>query len=82
MKSSNRDLLVLSKNASPDPQQLEQEVEKLHEILFHIETLRNFCIVNELIDVNRYKVITKPEKIERIVRENRLKPFQFISNKN
>jgi hypothetical protein len=82
MKSLNRDLLVLSKNTSPDPQELEHEVEQLHQILFHAETMSNFCMVNELIDVNRYKVITKPRQVERIVREKRLKPFQFISNKN
>lgn len=82
MKSLNRDLLVLSKNTSPDPRQLEHEVEQLHEILFHVETMRNFCMANELIDMNRYKIIRKPHQIERIVRENTLKPFQFINNKN
>ena len=34
MKSSNRDLLVLSKKVSLDPIELEHEVELLHELLF------------------------------------------------
>ncbi len=82
MKSANRDLLVLSKKAALDPSQLEQEVAQLHQILFHTETLRNFCIVTELIDINRYKIINKPHKLERFIREHSLKPFQFIFNKN
>ncbi len=82
MKSANRDLLVLSKKESLDPSQLEQEVEQLHEILFHVETLRHLCNVSEIIDVNRFKIISKPIKVERFLREHKLKPFQFISNKN
>ncbi len=82
MNSTNRDLLVLSKKASLDPAELEHEVEQLHEILFRAENIRNFCIVSELIDINRFKIITKPLKIERFLREHKLKPFQFISNKN
>jgi hypothetical protein len=82
MKRINRDLLVLSRNASPDPKELEHEVEQLHQLLFHVESLHNFCRVNEIVDVNQYKIITKPNKIERIIREYKLKPFQFVSNKN
>ena len=82
MKSSKRDLLVLSKKVSLDPQELEHEVEMLHELLFHIETITNFCKANEIIDVNRYKIITKPHLIEQIVRRPTLKPFNFICNKN
>jgi hypothetical protein len=82
MKSFNRDLLVLSKKASLDPGELEHEVEQLHQILFFTETMQNFCIANELIDVNRYKIITKPHLIQRLVQEGELKPFQFVCNKN
>jgi hypothetical protein len=79
---TNRDLLLLSKKASPDPKELEHEVEKLHEMLFHVESMSNFCIANEVIDLNRYKIIQKQNRIERIVRQRMLKPFQFINNKN
>lgn len=82
MKSVNRDLLVLSKGTSNDKEAMNREVEKLHELLFHVECMENFCIVNEVIDVNQYKIITNKVKIERIVRNHLLKPFQFISNKN
>ncbi len=81
MKSVKRDLLVLSKNASIDKLELEHEVEKLHELLFHVECLENFCLANEIIDLNKYKVINDPVRIERIIR-SKMKPFQFINNKN
>ena len=82
MKSTNRDLLVLSKKATLDPLELEHEVEQLHQLLYYTETIRNLSIASEIIDVNNFKIITKPHKIERYLRENNLKPFQFISNKN
>ncbi len=82
MKSSNRDLLVLSKKVSLDPRELEHEVELLHELLFQVEALSNFCHATEIIDVNRYKIISKTHIIEQIIREKSLKPFQFLFNKN
>ncbi len=79
---ANRDLLLLSKKASPDPKELEHEVEQLHELLFNVESLPNFCLANEIIDLNSYKIINAVNKIEKIIREKNLKPFQFINNKN
>ena len=82
MMSSKRDLLVLSKRVSFDQQKLEHEVELLEAILMNIETTRNLCLFSEVIDVNRYKIIKKPYKIEKIVKQGELKPFQFLYNKN
>lgn len=79
---ANRDLLLLSKKAAPDPKELEHEVEQLHELLFIVESFPNFCIANEIIDLNRYKIIQKASRIERIIKGKSLKPFQFILNKN
>lgn len=82
MNSSNRDILLLSKKGSCDKKEMELEVEKLHKLLFHVESMENFCIVNEIIDLNKYKIISKPTKIEKIVRQGKMEPFQFINNKN
>lgn len=82
MNASNRDILVLSKKVSMNPTELEHEVELLHELLFHVEAISNFCLATEVIDVNRYKIIHKAHLIERIIREKNLKPFQFLCNKN
>ncbi len=78
----NRDLLLLSKNVSLDPKELEHEVEQLHELLFSVESLPNFCLANEIIDLNRYKIIQKASSIEKIIKGKSLKPFLFINNKN
>ena len=82
MNSANRDILPLSKKRSGDKKEMELEVEKLHKLLFHVESMENFCIVNEIIDVNNYKIIQKAAKIEKIVRQPKMKPFVFINNKN
>lgn len=78
----NRDLLVLTKKETMNPKELEQEVELLVDLLYHVEQMDAFCVANELIDLNRYKIIQKPHLIKQAVREKKLKPFVFISNNN
>ncbi|CAN5670002.1 hypothetical protein BH10BAC2_BH10BAC2_44840 [soil metagenome] len=78
----NRDLLVLTKKETMNPRELEQEVELLVDLLYHVEQMDAFCVANELIDLNRYKIIQKPHLIRQAVREKKLKPFVFISNNN
>jgi len=82
MKSSKRDLLVLSKNASANQKEMALEVEKLHDLLFHVESIENFCVANEVIDLNSYKIIHNHIKIKRIISQKKMKPFVFINNKN
>ncbi|MCW3114803.1 MAG: hypothetical protein JWR18_3199 [Segetibacter sp.] len=82
MKSAKRDLLVLSKNGSTDEREMELEVEKLHDLLVLVEALENFCIANEIIDLNKYKIIDDVNKVQKIIMKNKMKPFQFINNKN
>lgn len=82
MKSTKRDLLVLSKKASTDQREMQLEVEKLHDLLLNAESIENYCTANEIIDIDRYKIIQQPQKIQRIIRKNKMKPFQFINNKN
>ena len=82
MNLLNRDLLVLTKKTAMKPGELEHEVELLVDLLFHVENMTAFCIANELIDLNRYKIIRKPHLIQQILRDKKLKPFVFISNMN
>ena len=82
MNTPNRDLLVLTGTTKMNRQLLEQQVELLNDLLYHVENLNAFCIANEVIDVNKYKIIQKPHIILQIIREKSLKPFVFISNKN
>ena len=82
MKIPNRDLLVLIKDEFPSTFSMEHELEQLNEILFRTETMENFCIANEVFDLNRHAVIENRRKLVRVLRRQELKPFQFICNKN
>lgn len=81
MKTSNRDLLVLTRSVALNKEEMDEEVQKLHALLFETESIANFCIANEIIDIDRYKIIDKPSKIQKLV-ARKLKPFQFVNNKN
>ena len=82
MKTPNRDLLVLLKDEFMSEQAIEHEVEQLNEILFHVESVHNFCMAHEIIDLNKYKIVGTPKFIIQVVKQKELKPFQFICNKN
>jgi hypothetical protein len=82
MKTPNRDLLVLVKDEFANEQFMEQELEQLNDLLFHYETMDNFCTAHEVFDMNKYKIIRKHNPLRQIARLPELKPFQFLCNKN
>jgi hypothetical protein len=82
MKTPNRDLLVLVKDEYMNERFMEQELEQLNDLLFHCETMDNFCLSHEVFDMNRYKILTNAVAIQQIIRHKELKAFQFICNKN
>ena len=82
MNPQNRDLLVLTKKELMNQQELEHEIELLNDLFYRVESSNALCIVNEVIDINRYKVIRKLHQVRDILKEPKLKPFVFICNKN
>jgi hypothetical protein len=82
MKASNRDLLVLLKDESMSNQAIEQEVESLNELLHDVESADEFCRVNEVIDMNRYKIHKEQKCLVQVMYQPELKPFVFLSNMN
>jgi hypothetical protein len=82
MKTSNRDLLVLLKDESMDNKAIEHEVEQLNEMLFHVESTDNFCRANEIVDMNKYKVLHDQKCLVQLMYQSELKPFVFLCNKN
>jgi hypothetical protein len=82
MKPASRDLLVLSKKATINKREMEREIEKLNRLLFHAESMDKLCQVNEIIDINLFRIIRKSKKIEKVLSADKLKPFQFVHNKN
>lgn len=82
MQDMNRDLLVLSQAAHQNPDVLERELAQLNTMLFHTENWPVFCTANEILDVNRHKIIRKTHLIQQILTEKKQKPFVFTCNKN
>jgi hypothetical protein len=82
MKTPDRDLLVLMKDEFVTEQFMACELEKLNELLFQYETLETFSVAHEVFDLNSYKILRGTRYIQRIVRQQELKPFQFLCNKN
>ena len=82
MNKSNRDLLVLFNQELMTPQALEHEVSLLHDLLFQVERIDNLVAAHELIDLNSYKLSSKPTVIKSFIRSLKEKPFVFLNNKN
>jgi hypothetical protein len=81
MKSPNRDLLVLARTNGTGTQ--DQEIEQLNELLCHVESMEAFCVANEVINLNRHRISSKPEQVkQQIGKRETSKPFVFINNKN
>jgi len=60
----------------------EHEIELLNRLLHDVENTETFCMVHEVIDVNRYKIIQTAREIKKFIWAQNLKPFIFISNLN
>ena len=82
MKTRNRDLLVLLKDEFKNEQSIEHELERLNELLHGTETIDNYCIAYEVIDLNKYKIYNQRKRIAQVFSQNKLKPFQLLCNKN
>jgi len=82
MNNPNRDLLVLFNQELMTPQSIEHEVELLHQLLYAIERIENLAIAHEIIDLNKYKVISKPVQLRKLIRQKELKPFVFLNCRN
>ena len=82
MNTTNRDLLVLFNQDILSPQAIEHQVELLHELLFKVESTENISIAHEIIDLNRYKIISKKHQIKEFIRKKQSPAFVFLNNKN
>ena len=82
MKTPNRDLLVLVKNDHLNQRAMERELEKLNQLLFNFETIENLCIAYEVFDLNVYRIHNRLKLLKKVINKKRLKPFEFLFNKN
>ena len=82
MNDSNRDLLVLSSFAHMSNEEFDRQLVLLNQLLYEIETWDTFSTVNEIININRRKIIRKPYLVQKALSEKGTKPFVFTCNKN
>jgi len=82
MHNPNRDILVLLKQELMTAQAMEREVSLLHELLYTVERLDNLVTAHELLDLNKFKVISKFAHIKNYLRSGKEKPFVFLNNLN
>ena len=82
MNDANRDLLVLTKTVHLQPDEVERQLQLLNTLLFDTENWDSFCKANEILDINRRKIISKTFLIQKILTEKKQKPFVFVCNKN
>jgi hypothetical protein len=82
MRATNRDLLVLVKDELLSPASMEMELERIHKLLVGFETPDNLSLVHEVFDMNRYKRLSFPHSIQKVMNVKEIKPFVFIINKN
>jgi hypothetical protein len=82
MNPRNRDLLVFTKKQITNKAELERQIEQLNDLFYLVEASNAACIANEVIDLNRYKIINNMYRVRSILQASHLKPFVFISSKN
>ncbi len=82
MNKSNRDLLVLIRQDFGNPDIQEKNMLQLHEMLFNTERLDNFVRSHELIDLNRYKILSGSFELKKWVRKKKNTAFVFLNNLN
>ncbi len=82
MNSENRNLFLFANKEKLLPEDLRKELLFLGRILYGSESYYNLAYSNEIIDINRRKIIRKHHLVHQILSEKREKAFVFIFNKN
>jgi hypothetical protein len=77
-----RDLFLVTKMDQISNAEVEKEMQLLNEILYGIESMHTFALVNEVLDMQKYKVIKKPHLVADAIRKQKFRPFVFLYNKN
>ncbi len=82
MTPRNIDLLVFTKRDSMNQDELQKEIELISDLFYFVENSDVLCKVNEVIDVNQYKILSRSSEVKQALRNSHHKPFVFICNKN
>jgi hypothetical protein len=80
--SRSRDLLVVSRMATFSTELLQIETEGLHKLLDSIEDTSNVANCCEILNLVRYRVQKRRERVLKTLHQPAHQPFIFIFNKN
>lgn len=82
MRRGHRDLLVVSGKLHQSPQ-FEDEIRQIESLLLWVELVAQIAAASEVIDLKRYRVVRKKEKVARLIRDRDTEvPFMFLFNLN
>lgn len=74
-------MLVTKKN-NLNKTEIEQTIIGLDKVLVSVEKFNSICNACEIIDLNKYKIITNRKQVAFYVTNKQHKKFVFICNKN
>lgn len=74
--------MILNKSVVFNNTQLDREVKHLHDILVVVESIEKISCAHEIIDINKYRIISKPSTIEKLISKSPLESFCFLTCKN
>lgn len=82
MKSRQMDIMVMLRNDLIDDSAIELELQRIQPMLMSSVRLDTLSEVHELHDLNRFKIIRRPDAVADHIRLKEKKPFIFLANKN
>jgi hypothetical protein len=82
MDSDSKNLFLLANKESLLPEEVKRELQFLGRILYEKDDCFKLSHCNEVIDINRRKVIRPLHLVQQVLEEKRRKAFVFIFNKN
>ena len=82
MAKISLDVLIVSKMPFLRDSALEKELHQITRLLYNVESSQNYFLATEVIDLNRFRIIRKPNKVREALSKLVSKPFVFICNKN
>ncbi len=80
--NGNRDLMVVLRENHTDAEWLNAETEWLNKMLNRVELTSNLARSCEVLNLSRFKIEKKYDRVLKALKEKSLKPFIFVFNKN
>lgn len=82
MKQGERDLLILLNESRYTASEMERQASLISELLSEAERMERQQRVAEVLDLNKGKVLRKPQEVSRVLQKTFHKPFCFLFFKN